>query len=297
MAKILGLDLGTNSIGWAIVDKEVANFTLVDKGVRIFSEGVKSEKGIESSRAAERTGYRSARKIKYRRKLRKYETLKVLSKNGMCPLSIEEVEDWKKSGFKNYPLKPEFLKWLRTNEDDNINPYFFRDKASKQKVTLYELGRALYQIAQRRGFLSNRLDQSAEGILEEHCPKIESIVEDLNSYDEILENLREYFFETGILDASEKSGYAKDLDEGDKKLVSLYKSIQAIVKKNDTDFENGKAEIIERLNKKDVLGKVKGKIKDISQAMVEGNFKTLGQYFFSLYNKEKIRNQYTFNKW
>ena len=282
MAKILGLDLGTNSIGWAIVDKDGNEFTLVDKGVRIFSEGVESEKGIESSRAAERTGYRSARKIKYRRKLRKYETLKVLSINGMCPLSIEEVEDWKKSGFKNYPLNPEFLKWLRTSEDENINPYIFRDRASKQKVSLYEFGRALYHIAQRRGFLSNRLDQSAEGILEEHCPKIESIVEDLNSYDEILENLREYFFETGILDASEKSGYAKDLDEGDKKLVSLYKSIQAIVKKNDTDFENGKAEIIERLNKKDVLGKVKGKIKDISQAMVEGNFKTLGQYFFSL---------------
>ena len=293
MARILGLDLGTNSIGWAIVDKEGNDFSLVDKGVRIFSEGVKSEKGIESSRAAERTGYRSARKIKYRRKLRKYETLKVLSKNGMCPLSIEEVEDWKNSGFKNYPLNPEFLKWLRTNEDDNINPYFFRDKASKQKVTLYELGRALYHIAQRRGFLSNRLDQSAEGILEEHCPKIEAIVEDLNSYDEILENLREYFFETGILDVNEKSGYAKDLDEGDKKLVSLYKSILAIVKKNDTDFEKGKAEITERLNKKDVLGKVKGKIKDISQAMTDGGFKTLGQYFFSLYNKEKIRNQYT----
>ncbi len=293
MARILGLDLGTNSIGWAIVDKENNDFSLIDKGVRIFSEGVKSEKGIESSRAAERTGYRSARKIKYRRKLRKYETLKVLSKNGMCPLSIEEVEDWKNSGFKNYPLNPEFLKWLRTNEDDNINPYFFRDKAIKQKVTLYELGRALYHIAQRRGFLSNRLDQSAEGILEEHCPKIEAIVEDLNSYDEILENLREYFFETGILDVNEKSGYVKDLDEGDKKLVSLYKSIQAIIKKNDTDFEKGKAEITERLNKKDVLGKVKGKIKDISQAMTDGGFKTLGQYFFSLYKKEKIRNQYT----
>jgi CRISPR-associated endonuclease Csn1 len=119
------------------------------------------------------------------------------------------------------------------------------------------------------------------------------LVEDLNSYDEILENLREYFFETGILDINEKSGYAKDLDEGDKKLVSLYKSILAIVKKNDTDFEKGKAEIIERLNKKDVLGKVKGKIKDISQAMTDGGFETLGQYFFSLYNKEKIRNQYT----
>ena len=293
MAKILGLDLGTNSIGWAVVEKENNSFSLIDKGVRIFSEGVKSEKGIESSRAAERTGYRSARKIKYRRKLRKYETLKVLSLNGMCPLSIEEVEEWKKSGFKNYPLNPEFLKWLRTDEEFNVNPYFFRDKASKHKVTLYELGRALYHIAQRRGFLSNRLDQSAEGILEEHCPKIESIVEDLNSYDEILVNLNDYFFETGILDVNEKSGYTKDLDEGDKKLVSLYKSMLAIVKKNETNFAKGKLELIERLNKKDVLGKVKGKIKDISQAMIDGDFETLGQYFFSLYNKGKIRNQYT----
>jgi len=293
MAKILGLDLGTNSIGWAIVEKENNDFSLVDKGVRIFSEGVKSEKGIESSRAAERTGYRSARKIKYRRKLRKYETLKVLSKNGMCPLSIDEVEEWKKSGFKEYPLNPEFLKWLRTDEESNINPYFFRDKASKQKVTLFELGRAFYHIAQRRGFLSNRLDQSAEGILEEHCPKIESIVEDLNSSEEILESLKDYFFETGILDVNEKNGFVKDSDEGDKKLVSLYKSLQVILKKNETDFEKSKLEIIERLNKKDVLGKVKGKIKDISQAMLDGNFKTLGQYFFSLYNKERIRNQYT----
>jgi CRISPR-associated endonuclease Csn1 len=293
MAKILGLDLGTNSIGWAIVDKNGNDFSLVDKGVRIFTEGVKSEKGIESSRAAERTGYRSARKLKYRRKLRKYETLKVLSKNGMCPLSIKEVEEWKKSGFKEYPLNPEFLKWLRTDEESNVNPYYFRDKASKQKATLYEVGRAFYHIAQRRGFLSNRLDQSAEGILEEHCPKIQSIIEDINSSDEILEELKEYFFETGILDSNEKSGFAKDLDEGDKKLVSLYKSLQAIVKKNDTDFEKCKSEIIERLNKKDVLGKVKGKIKDISQAMLDGNFKTLGQYFYSLYNKERIRNQYT----
>jgi CRISPR-associated endonuclease Csn1 len=293
MAKILGLDLGTNSIGWAIVEKENNDFLLIDKGVRIFSEGVKSEKGIESSRAAERTAFRSARKLKYRRKLRKYETLKVLSKNGMCPLSIEEVEEWKKSGFKKYPMNPEFLKWLRTEEEGNINPYVFRDRASKQKVTLFELGRSLYHITQRRGFLSNRLDQSAEGILEEHCPKIQALVEDLNSKDEIQTDLKDYFLETGILDTNEKSGFVKDLDEGDKKLVSLYKSIQAIIKKHESNFALVKSEIIERLNKKDVLGTVKGKIKDISQAMIDGDFKTLGQYFFSLYSKSKIRNQYT----
>ncbi len=293
MAKILGLDLGTNSIGWAIIEKNENDFSLLDKGVRIFSEGVKSEKGIESSRAAERTGFRSARKIKFRRKLRKYETLKVLSKNNMCPLSVEEVEEWRKSGFKKYPLNPEFLKWLRTDEDENINPYVFRDRASKQKVSLFELGRAFYHIAQRRGFLSNRLDQSGDGVLEKHCPEIISLIEDCNSNTEILIGLKDYFYDTGIVDYSNKDGFVKDLDEGDKELKKIYNSLKIILKKNENKFVTAKEEIIARLNKKEDLGKVKGKIKDISEAMIVGNFKTLGQYFFSLYNKSKIRNQYT----
>lgn len=293
MARILGLDLGTNSIGWAIVEKENNNFYLVDKGVRIFSEGVKSEKGIESSRAAERTRYRSARKIKYRRKLRKYETLKVLTLNGMCPLSVEEIYEWKKSGFKNYPLNPEFLKWLRTSDDENINPYFFRDKASKQKVNLFELGRALYHIAQRRGFLSNRLDQSAEGVFEEHNPQIQSLIEDVDEIGLILDELKDYFIDLGIIDVAVKGGFKKDLDEGEKKLKTLYNSLVAITNKNENDIIKCKEELITRLNKKEDLGIVKGKIKDISQAMLDGNFETLGQYFYSLYNKEKIRNQYT----
>ncbi|WP_376777405.1 type II CRISPR RNA-guided endonuclease Cas9 [Flavobacterium covae] len=294
MTKILGLDLGTNSIGWAIREDENEGVNqIIDKGVRIFSEGVKSENGKEISRAAERTAYRSARKIKYRRKLRKYETLKVLSINGMCPLSVEEVEQWKKSGFKEYPLNPEFLNWLRTNEDKNINPYLFRDKASKQKVTLYELGRALYHIAQRRGFLSNRLDQSAEGVFEEHNPQIQNLIEDLDSSNAILNELKEYYINLGIIDESEKSGFKKDLDEGEKNLKKLYTSLVSITKKNANDIETCKQELIARLNKKADLGKVKGEIKDISQAMLDGNFKTLGQYFFSLYNKTRIRNQYT----
>ena len=288
MTKILGLDLGTNSIGWAIVDKDGTDFSLVDKGVRIFSEGVKSEKGIESSRAAERTGYRSARKIKYRRKLRKYETLKVLSMNGMCPLSIEEVEEWKKSGFKEYPLNPEFLKWLRTDEVENINPYFFRDKASKQKATLFELGRALYHIAQRRGFLSNRLDQSADGVIELHRPNIEDKILDLNSIEELSLEIKDYFEGLDILEKN-----SKDLDEGDKKLKTLYNSLDKIIKSNSDDVEKAKIELLQRLNRKEDQGAVKQHIGELSQAMKEGNFATLGQYFYSLYNKGKIRNQYT----
>ena len=78
---------------------------------------------------------------------------------------LKKWKNGKNQDLKNIRLNPEFLKWLRTDEDENINPYVFRDRASKQKVSLFELGRALYHIAQRRGFLSNRLDQSAEGII------------------------------------------------------------------------------------------------------------------------------------
>ncbi|MEX2349641.1 MAG: type II CRISPR RNA-guided endonuclease Cas9, partial [Flavobacteriaceae bacterium] len=305
MAKILGLDLGTNSIGWAVVEKDGNECSLLDKGVRIFSEGVKSEKGVESSRAAERTAFRSARKIKFRRKLRKYETLKVLAKNKMCPLSLDEVIDWRKSGFKKYPMNEDFLKWLRTDDDKNINPYYFRDKASRGKASLLEVGRSFYHIAQRRGFLSNRLDQSAEGILEEHCPKIEDVLEEATTILELKNEIQDYFEGLDILDKN-----VKDLDEGEKKLKSLFNALDKIIKTNASDFEKAKNEIIERLNKKENLGVVKQKISEISQAMSDGNFKTLGQYFYSLYNSEvkkennitkekekfnraKIRNQYT----
>ncbi len=293
MGKILGLDLGTNSIGWAIVDDEAGEIKLVNQGARIFSEGVKSDNGKEVSRAAERTGYRSARKLKFRRKLRKYETLKVLSGNGMCPLSVAEVEEWRKSGFTNYPLNPEFLKWLRTDDDENVNPYFYRDKSSRQKVTGYELGRALYHITQRRGFLSNRLDQSAEGVFEEHCPLIQAAIEDLESPDEILIELKSYFMDTGIFDETEKSGYKKVLDEGEKKLKSLYGSLVAITNKNTNDFDRCREQLIARFNRKEDLGAVKKGIGEISQAMKDGNFATLGQYFNSLYDNGKIRNHYT----
>ena len=113
MAKILGLDLGTNSIGWAVVEKEDGEYSLFDKGVRIFQEGVKIEKGIESSKAAERTEHRGARRLKYRRKRRKIETLKALSAYGYCPLlTDEELDLWRYK--KIYPQNISFRRsWLQ----------------------------------------------------------------------------------------------------------------------------------------------------------------------------------------
>jgi len=168
MAKILGLDLGTNSIGWAVVEKNRnEEFKLLKKGVRIFQEGVKIEKGNEKSRAAERTDYRSARRIKYRRKLRKIETLKVLSDFGYCPkLSIEELDNWRYK--KIYPENKHFRDWWLTDEKTKKTPYYYRYLGVTKKLDLTQegnkfiLGRAFYHIAQRRGFLSNRLENTKE---------------------------------------------------------------------------------------------------------------------------------------
>ena len=195
MAKILGLDLGTNSIGWAVVEKADGKFSLIDKGVRIFQEGVKIEKGIESSKAAERTEHRSARRIKYRRKLRKIETLKVLSEYGYCPhLTKEELDLWRYK--KIYPKNNGFRNWWLTDDELNKHPYYFRYLAITQQLDLnnevdrHKLGRSFYHMAQRRGFLSNRLDSTPEN----ETGKVKSSIKELQDKKGD-KTLGQYFYE------------------------------------------------------------------------------------------------------
>ena len=76
----------------------------------------------------------------------------------MCPLTIEELEKWRKE--KIYPTSQEFINWYRTDELNNWEPYFLRKKCVEDIAEKYEIGRALYHIAQRRGFLSNRKEST-----------------------------------------------------------------------------------------------------------------------------------------
>lgn len=199
MTRILGIDTGTNSLGWAVVDRnaETGTYTLVKKGSLIFQEGVKIEKGIESSKAAERTGYRAVRRHYFRRRLRKIEVLKVLMRYGWCPpVSEEDLHLWHVK--KQYPLNEEFLKWQRTDEAAGHNPYIFRHRCLHETLNLdsladrYTLGRALYHLAQRRGFLSNRLDQGDD----KESGKVKEAIGDLSEQMEEkgCEYLGDYFY-------------------------------------------------------------------------------------------------------
>lgn len=147
MAKILGLDLGTNSIGWALID-DVQN-KILGIGSRIFPMGVENlgeGEGREMSKNAGRTGARGVRRQFFRRRLRKKILLKALSENKMCPMVVADFEDWKKT--KEFP-SDKLANWFA------LNPYELRQKALNEKLSLEEIGRIFYHLIQRRGFLSN----------------------------------------------------------------------------------------------------------------------------------------------
>ena len=167
MAKILGLDLGTSSIGWAIVEQHDNGYSLLEKGVDIFQEGVARVKNNEKPAVQDRTDARALRRHYFRRRLRKIELLRVLVRHDLCPpLTDAQLDAWRSR--KIYPLTEEFLRWQRTDDNTDRNPYRDRYRALTETLDLtarsdrHALGRALYHLAQRRGFLSNRKQAGEE---------------------------------------------------------------------------------------------------------------------------------------
>lgn len=196
MTKILGIDTGTNSLGWAIVEKKADEYHLLDKGVNIFQEGVKIEKGIESSKAADRTAHKAARVRNYRIKLRKIRLLRILSDAHLCPpLSKVELSAWRLK--KEYPKNDLFMQWQGTDDESEKTPYAYRHKCLYECLDFnsmtdrYILGRAFYHMIQRRGFLSNRKDQSGDD-----TGKVKESISNLTQemHDDGYEYLGDYFY-------------------------------------------------------------------------------------------------------
>lgn len=181
--KILGLDLGTNSIGWALRDTDAIDENqIVDYGVTVFQKGVGDGKSGEFSLAAERRKNRSKRRLYNAKRYRKWELLKVLIENKMCPLKPDELRLWSVGNWQNgknngrqYPITNEaWMKWLA------MDPMYFGDKGTTEKGKTvrkspydlrceliesyeqdeqkrkYKIGRALYHLVQRRGFKTSR---------------------------------------------------------------------------------------------------------------------------------------------
>jgi CRISPR-associated endonuclease Csn1 len=150
--RTLGLDLGPNSIGWALVEEssDEKSGKLIDMGVRVFTEGLDAfDTAKESSRNEQRRVARGMRRQTARRRKRRKAITQALTSVGLWPASNDQRE-------------------ILIQQ----SPYELRAKAvSGTKLEPFEIGRTLLHLAKRRGFLSNRktdaAGKEAEGLLHE----------------------------------------------------------------------------------------------------------------------------------
>lgn len=175
--KVLGLDLGTNSIGSAVRNLDLSDdlqWQLEFFSSDIFRSSVNKESnGREYSLAAQRSAHRRSRGLNEVRRRRLWATLNLLIKHGFCPMSPESLMRWctydkRKGLFREYPIDDkDFNAWilLDFNGDgrpDYSSPYQLRRELVtrqfdfEQPIERYKLGRALYHIAQHRGFKSSK---------------------------------------------------------------------------------------------------------------------------------------------
>lgn len=102
MKKILGLDLGTNSIGWALIQQEFKDKKgeIIGMGSRIIpmTQDIKDEfgKGNSISQTADRTGFRGTRRLRERYLLRRERLHRILNVLGFLPEHYANQIDFEK---------------------------------------------------------------------------------------------------------------------------------------------------------------------------------------------------------
>lgn len=154
----LGLDLGSNSLGWFIVwlDEEGRPAALGPGGVRIFPDG--RDPQSKTSNAVSRRVARGARRRRDRYLKRRAKLMALLVAH--CLMPAEE----------------EARKALEA-----LDPYALRAKALDTVLPAHHVGRALFHLNQRRGFLSNRKTEKKKdneaGVIKEAAGKLQAAME------------------------------------------------------------------------------------------------------------------------
>ena len=248
MSKILGIDLGTGSIGVALRNPEAGDNAIQQLeyfSSDIYQAGVGKDKSGEYSLAAERTSHRQSRRLKETRRRRLWATLQLLIDKGLCPMSQSSLEQWKtynksKELYRKYPVDDiAFENWVKLdfNQDgspDYSSPYQLRKELATiqfdftSQLNLYKLGRALYHIAQRRGFKSSK----GETISSQETESKESVdlsekdisVEMQKSETKLSQDITNYMIEHGCHTVGE--AYALLEDEGIRIRNSRYVAVR-----------------------------------------------------------------------
>ena len=153
---ILGIDLGANSVGWAAISRGGGGETqrIIGSGVRVFEAGVSGsmDRGREESNAALRRTARLQRRQTDRRRRRIGKVYNLLASRGLLPAA--------RSLRERIAAIQILDRQLSSTHGDHVKlAYTLRRKALDEALEPHEIGRALFHLAQRRGFLSNRKER------------------------------------------------------------------------------------------------------------------------------------------
>ena len=195
MKKILGLDLGTNSIGWSLIEQDLENRQgkILGLGSRIIPmtqdvlDTFTGGKPLETQTAA-RTSYRSIRRLRERNLLRRERLHRVLNVLGFLPEHYANQIDFKKRlgkfldetepklayNNREFIFKKSFeemlidfkesqpqLFYTKPNGKESKIPYdwtiyYLRKKALNQKIAKEELAWIILNFNQKRGYYQLR---------------------------------------------------------------------------------------------------------------------------------------------
>ena len=199
---ILGLDLGTNSIGWAVVNASVSGETgealkkILCDGSRIIPMDAAAlgdfDKGNTTSQTADRTKSRSVRRLYERSNLRRERLLRVLAILGFLPKHYaQQIDRYGKFIADGEPKLP----WYKKDEEGHFcflfqdsfeemlsdfyqnqpgllskgqkvpydwTIYYLRKKALTQKIQKEELAWILLNFNQKRGYYQLREEEEQE---------------------------------------------------------------------------------------------------------------------------------------
>lgn len=214
----LGLDVGSASIGWAAIELGQSDrpVKLLKSGCRIFPNS-RDPKALKSL-AEQRRGPRGQRRNRDRYKKRRLEFMAKLVRYGLMPEDKAERKQLE-GRFKGQPIRYE------------TDPWVLRVKGLDVKIHLFELGRALFHLQQRRGFRSNRkADRSSSddnGAIALGAQRTKEMIEDLGA-----RTLGEALARERVLNPKEAHEHpvrARPGQEGSKTIYDIY-PLRAMIK-------------------------------------------------------------------
>lgn len=175
----VGLDQGVGSIGWSILRlNESGQATAIERlGVHVFDAGTEGDiaGGRDQSRAAPRRMARQVRRQLSRRVGRKKALLRYLQSLGLMPPGDGLTPAGRHQLLSSVDAALR-TRWEAGEEVDHrqrqLLPYRLRAAGLLERLEPWEFGRALFHLAQRRGYLSNRVQSPSKDEAEGEAPGV-----------------------------------------------------------------------------------------------------------------------------